>query len=245
MRLLYYFPEQAAGMIAERLSELDVTGVGPYEAPGMSQRQIEARKRRKAANGVWTPEFLRAVAWCREPAVHKELLGVFRRTTDPYIALAAVPALESTHKKLLCQRLKVFIDELPAEEGGPFGAGYELLVCLAEHSDEDSKPVFHRYMENAGIQRRRTMCHVLRKARGDWSTGLLAPLLTDKRATGWTYGVYPGQNKPRLPIRVCDEAAQTISMQFPSLSFRLAGNHRDLDRKIETMQSALGMDSPE
>lgn len=58
-------------------------------------------------------------------------------------------------------------------------------------------------------------------------------------AEGWTYAVVPGNNEPRLPIRVCDEAAQTITKNFPTLHFEMTGEHKRLDEQIKTMQRQI------
>jgi hypothetical protein len=125
------------------------------------------------------------------------------------------------------------------EEDGPFGDGYNLLRGLGQYGGTDAKPVFHKYLEHSTVQRCRTMCHVLRKVRGEWAINLLAPLLNDRReANGWTYPVKANENEPRLPIRICDEAAQTIALGVKNekISFSMVGTHADLDRQIGAIQ---------
>src|SRR5438445_636833 len=97
-------------------------------------------------------------------------------------------------------------------------------------------------MSPAGAQsklRPRLLLHVSNQRR-EWDVESLAPLLTDRRPDrGWMYGVDPGPNGPRLPIRVCDEAAGVISGDHPGLPFRLAGTHEDLDRQIAAMRERI------
>ena len=52
-----------------------------------------------------------------------------------------------------------------------------------------------------------------------------------------------GQNKPRLPIRVCDEAAITLCLNYPDLKFHQAGKHADLDKQIAVIRQALAQRS--
>ena len=40
-------------------------------------------------------------------------------------------------------------------------------------------------------------------------------------------------------MRVCDEAAETISLSRPELTFKMAGEHQDLDRQIATIRIRL------
>jgi hypothetical protein len=72
-----------------------------------------------------------------------------------------------------------------------------------------------------------------------WDADVLASLLDDKRSYGYTYAVVPDKNEPRREIRICDEAAVTLSQNHPELSFTLAGEHADLDRQIAAMRKRL------
>ena len=195
---------------------------------------------REVKNGVRTDEFIKAVAWSHEPAVQAELRRIFQSTSDPDILRATVLAMDPENATAFRQRLEEFISNLPKTEGGPFGEGYELLVTLGQQFGTEARPAFERYLQNASLQRRRSMCRVLAKVRGEWSIDLLAPLLLDTRpAEGWTYAVVRGQNEPRLPIRICDEAAETISQNFPKLAFEMEGEHAHLDKQIERMQNQI------
>jgi len=240
MRLLYYFPRQSVPMIAERLCRLKVHRVGPGSGFLHTDAESAAFEKREVANGVRTDEFIKAVSWCRQPAIHAELLSIFRRTTDPDLLLASMPAIIQTDAALVRTRLAAFVRELPATEDGPIGDGYNLLVALGRHVGEGAKPIFRQYLRHASVQRCWTMCQVLRETCGRWSIELLAPLLTDKRpSAGDTYEVIPGRSEPSLPIRICDEAAETIHMQYPNLRFVMAGKHNKLDRQIEAMRRQI------
>ena len=67
----------------------------------------------------------------------------------------------------------------------------------------------------------------------------LSPALKDKHEFGWDYPLVPGQNEPRRPIRICDEAAETISLSRPDLPFKLEGEHENLDRQIAAMRARI------
>lgn len=240
MRLLYYFPRQSASMIAEHLRHLKVDGYEPGARSGHTPDDLNAWMRQVAANGVRADQFVKAVAWCQEPAIRDALLGIFQQTTDPDILVGALPGIGPEYNAIVRARLETFLNKLPATEMGPFGDGYHLLTALGQRFGEKAKPIFQRYMQNASLQRCRTMCHVFRETCGHWDIDLLAPLLIDKRAAeGWTYAVYPYKNEPRLPIRICDEAAETISMNHTNMPFQMEGNHDNLDRQIAAMRAQI------
>jgi hypothetical protein len=240
MRLLYYFPRQATPIIADRLRGLQVHSTNVDVSELSSDGEMDAYVQREITNRVRTVEFVKAVAWCTEPAIQTELVGICRRTTDSQILLAALPAIDQEHRGLVRDRLESFLRRLPETERGPYGDGYHLLVALGKHFAAEVRPAFEQYLVTPGVQRRRSMSHALREIQCEWTIDLLVPLLEDKRpAEGWTYSVIPETNEPRLPIRVCDEAAETISLHHSDLPFRLGGTHSDLDRQIKAIQERI------
>lgn len=230
MRLLYYFPVESTNLIATRLGKLDVGGVG----------SITNFIERAVVNGVREEDFLKAVAWCEQPTIQTEVRKIFERTDDANILRFSLAAIDSTNPDPYRRRVEDFLRNLPETESGPFGDGYNLLVELGKRFGADAKPAFQRYMQNASLQRLRSMCQVLSQTQGQWSVELLSPLLQDKRpAEGWTYAVIPDQNEPRQSIRICDEAAETITGNFQKLTFKMAGQHKDLDAQIEAMRERI------
>jgi hypothetical protein len=81
MRLLYYFPDEAAPLIAARLRTFDVADAG--RGDGWIRRDVR--------NRVRTVEFLRAVSWCRAAPIREALSDVARRTDDPAVKEALTP----------------------------------------------------------------------------------------------------------------------------------------------------------
>jgi hypothetical protein len=227
MRLLFYFPEEAAPLLAARLAKLDVR----------KDEGEDGWMRRCVANGVRAKEFIKAVAWSRAPAIRQALEKVFKRAEDEDALLAALPAVED--RELLRARLEPLVAALPAEEEGPYGHGYHFLVALARRTPGTARAVFERYLRKASAQRCHTVSLLLRQVKAGWDTALLGPLLADKRTWGWTYAVDPSKNEPRRPIRVCDEAALTLSRNHPELKFTRAGEHADLDRQIAAIRARL------
>ncbi len=238
MRLLYYFPKQSTEFIAERLRKLDVRNGQDHAVD--SNAQLKSYMQRERANGIGTLDFVKAVNWSRQPVVLKEVQGLFERTADAQIALATAETMNESRPELVLKRLTDFISEQPAEESGPFGDGYHLLTKLGELCRTNAKPAFLAYLQTDTLQRRRTMCRVLRETRGEWSIELLAPFLLDTRsANGWTYRVVPGQDEPRQQIRICDEAAETIAQNFRRLGFKMEGDHAQLDKQIAQMRNQI------
>lgn len=74
MRLLYYFPDEMAPIIADRLKSLDVKKVSEEE--WMKQT---------VKNGVRSDEFIKAVSWCKAAPIQEALKDIAKRTNDPEI----------------------------------------------------------------------------------------------------------------------------------------------------------------
>jgi hypothetical protein len=240
MRLLYYFPTESAEMIARRLDTLAVKAHGPGAGSMHTAEELDGYMKQCVANGVRADDFVKAVAWCAEPRIKAALLRVFDRATDPDVVVASMRSVGPDDPAKTRERAARMLAALPGDEDGPFGDGYHLLVALGKYGDAGAKSIFRTYLETRTVQRCRSTCHALRAARGEWAAELLAPLLDDSReADGWDYAVNPAQNEPRLPIRICDEAAETIAGGNKDLPFELRGTHADLDHQIEVMQRAL------
>ncbi len=240
MRLLYYYPDESAQLISDRLARLDVMKAGPGEPSSPAAGgDVDGWVRREVANGVRTDEFVKAVSWCRQPLVRAAVHDIFERTTDVDVLLAALPGIDDAEKDLIRSRLGAFLDEEPAEEDGAYGADYSLLCAMAQRLGKDAAPAFGRYLENASAQRCHSAAGALKESTGDWSVPLLLPLLDDRRPVGdYDRQVAPDVNR-RLPIRVCDTAAETLSQLRPDLEFKMEGDFGKLDDQIKTIQERL------
>jgi HEAT repeat protein len=218
MRLLYYFPNESATMLAERLKRMDVSKPKP---------DSEDWQRRDLANGVGVTEFVAAVIWCKEPTIREVLTDIFRRTDDKRVMLAALPAVQETHPELIIPRFQPMLKALPAAERWYLDDGFHLLLALGESAGKAAKPEFERYLKDASLQRRWTMCWVMEKLHSEWALEFLVPMLTDKR-TGFSGDA-----------RLCDVAASALSEIYPDLKFDSEGTPEELDRRIEKMREQI------
>jgi HEAT repeat protein len=96
MRLLYYFPQETAPLIASQLRSLDVRNPGTEIDAGTKQevKKADTYIKREVRNGVNTEDFINAVSWCQLPVIQRALADIAKRTDDPDIAklLASPPA---------------------------------------------------------------------------------------------------------------------------------------------------------
>ena len=74
IRLLYYFPEETAPLIAARLKSLDV-----------SVATSDASMQRDVKNCVATVAFIEAVSWCQAATIREALADIAKRSDDPQI----------------------------------------------------------------------------------------------------------------------------------------------------------------
>src|SRR5262249_10867554 len=71
LRLLYYVPKETAPFIAARLRSFDVKA---------AEGGLDGWTRREVRNGARTDYFIKAVKWCKEPAIEQALRDLKRRT---------------------------------------------------------------------------------------------------------------------------------------------------------------------
>jgi hypothetical protein len=237
MRLLYYYPKETVALISERLGRLNIERTSAHgKGSPATEEELDAYIRREVANGVRTDDFVKAVSWCPERKIREATRAIFMRTNDVDILLAALPGMEETDRDLIRNRLQTFLDSVPAEEGGAYGDGYNLLVALANRLGDDAVPAFERYLRKASAQRCHSAAQALRNFNGEWCMAILYGLLWDRRPVGgYSYAVDPNDQDKRLPIRVCDAAAETLHMHRPELGFALEGDYKDLDEQIRVI----------
>ncbi len=80
IRLLYYFPEETAPLIAARLKSLDV-----------SVATSDASMQRDVKNRIATVAFIEAVSWCQAATIREALADIAKRTDDPQIKKVLAP----------------------------------------------------------------------------------------------------------------------------------------------------------
>jgi hypothetical protein len=235
IRLLYYFPSECGPIVANRLRELD-----------LRSETLRNTEKDYDANGLYADHLLGALTVCKHEEVRRELVEVFRRTGDLSTALAVLPAISPERSPGVAAKLKLFVIALPeTEDDGDGeirwrGKGYSLLKLIGERFPDQSADIFREYLKNGSLQRRVTVCRLLREDWGGRLAGeILMPLLKDDSTVGkGGYRVEPNSDE-RLPVRVCDEAALTIVAHRKDLTFKLEGRHEELDRQIEVIRKRI------
>lgn len=244
VRLLYYFPKESAALVAERLRTLVAKGTSAHgKGSPATEEELDAYVRREVANRVRTDEFIEAVSWCREPQIREAIRDIFTKTDDIDVLLAALPGIEDADHILIMERFRTFLDPVPRDEGGAFGDGFNLLVELAERLGKDAAPAFESYLRDASEQHCYSAAKALRGAKGDWSLTILSRLLDDTRPIeGYTFAGRQNGRDVRLPIRVCDAAAEALTFQRPELRFTMEGEYKELDEQIKTIREKIAGD---
>jgi hypothetical protein len=195
---------------------------------------MERWTRREVANGARTDDLVKALAWCKEPTVRDSVQWIFRRTGDVDVLLAALPAVEG--EQLILARLRSFLGQVPREEGGAYGDDYNLLLAASNSIPKMAKELILNYQRGGSALRCYSVCQLTQKAPQDWSIELMSQYLDDKRSVD-------GYSRNDRPIRVCDEAAATLSSIRRDLSFDTKGSYAELDRRIEELKKKLGKSS--
>jgi hypothetical protein len=244
MRLLFYFPETTGPMIAKRLRSVDIKArSGHGSGTAATREELDAWMHREVSNGVRTDEFVGAVAWSGQADVQAAIRHMFQHTDDIDIMLAALPGVRDD-PNLVRQRIQAFLDVVPREEGGAYGDGYNLLVALVQLIGEEAASTIQQFMNEASALRCYTVTQLFRNVRGDWCVEILVSLLDDQRPVSrYTLPIDSTDQDNRLPIRVCDAAAQALQQQRPELRYVMQGTHEQLDAQIDAIRAVLSHDS--
>jgi hypothetical protein len=228
MRLLCYFPREAAPIVATRLRSLDVRRTGPSAGIGSTGGELDRYVQREDSNGVTTTDYLRAVNWCRLPQIRRELALMFRRTEDVDILLLTASALDVSEWALVKRKITAMLHR-PSEVDDE-----RPLVVLYHTGGARALPIYRKCLRTNRLADRFTICAAIRQTRGEWDRELLYPLLNDKRGTlGYAYNL---DENHRLPIRVCDCAAEVIAFHRRDVHFVMEGSYANLDRQIAVIK---------
>lgn len=252
LRLLYYFPEESVPIIATRLRGLRVHNQG--EGTDEFARNV------KANGGVCADEFVHAAAWCRELAVREAVRDIFHRTGDVRIFAAATEAFEPSEGKIIAAKADEILRGLNAAEREQ-GAVEFVLGVTAERAGADAVPLFRKTIDKATPSELGSIAKALQEAKGNWPLPLLKPMLDDVRKTERVYYVRdesvpvspaplvappaPSLNEDdgyqKIPVRVCDAAAETLSKLLKSERGKFPAKHdrASLDQFIARLKKVI------
>lgn len=216
MRLLYYFPAAATNLLARRLDALNVG----------RDVSLDDNMFRSVSNGVVADDFLHALVWSEEPAIKTSIWEIFERTDNANVFAVCVKALDANQPDVAIKRVQEFFAKNGKFDDGPYADGYRILVHLGQKFGADAKPAFEAYLRGATVEQRYSMTQVLQKTQGQWSVELLAPMLTDN------------EHAERSDA-ICYEAAQTIALNFPKLSFKMVDDKKEMDAQIAVMREKI------
>jgi hypothetical protein len=128
----------------------------------------------------------------------------------------------------------------PREENGWHRTGYDTLLALRQFGGEKARPLYREYLRGSRAQRCFSVCEALKETRGEWDQEFLWPMLSDKRPSkGYSHPVKRNADEPRRTIRVCDAAAEKISLHRKDVKFVMVGTEQELDHQIRQMRKRL------
>jgi hypothetical protein len=219
--MLYYFPAETAPAIASRLEKLDVPKT--EGATGGMMRDV--------ANGVVVKDFIEAVRGSSDKQVHAAVVGVFQRTGDWGVMLAAAPAVED--KAAVKRRIGEFLKTVSADnqvDSQKIGLTDGAVTLLGE----DALPLLAEYLEGASARGANYVAEALRRVNSAGSDAVLLKMLEDKRRA--------------IPtgVRVCDWAAQALTVHHPELMYpemtfeSTRRTDAEKDPQIAAIKAALG-----
>jgi hypothetical protein len=143
--------------------------------------------------------------------------------------------------ELIRTRIGAFLQKLPQQHRGLDAEGQQLLTAAGERLGGGAKPFIRSYLKSGDPWRRFTVCEVLRITNQESSIELLAPFLEDKRRLEPRSHQASERNSDLRQVitRVCDAAAETLSLNHPELKFKMIGTERELDEQIRILREQL------
>jgi HEAT repeat protein len=224
VRLAYYFPDAADGLIIARLDQLEA-------AADASQRD---------SNAMLEEMLVQAVSWSKSPRLRAKLLEICRKTKHHKVLLAAMPAVGKENDELVFRRLTEHLGAVPKDNPQWYERGDDLLTAVEERFPDRAEVVFRDFLKPGTVSRCRTIISVLRYTRGNLAIPFLAPLLDDRRIAQEA----DTRDPLREPVLVCDEAAETLASHSKALKFAREGSREYLDRQIDAIRHRIAEMKP-
>ncbi len=224
-RLLYYFPQESAGFVADRLRKFDV------------DRECTAR-----SSGA---SFVEASAFSDHPQIKTLLRQMFERATNPHFIVASMKSVSRNDHEFMVQRMKRLIEDQTRGNADPKGHCYKLLVGLCQYAEPEAKEVFRQYLGDRTVQHCRLACLALRKVQSElakeieWTKELITPLLDDRREAPWDSDPQSYAGRGSEPMRICDEAAETIASGDKRHRFNTLDTTSARDARIADIKSLI------
>lgn len=251
LRLLYYFPAEAAPVVTERLNKLDVA---------KAKEGTAAFNRQGVANGgIYADELIPAVAWCERPEVRAAVRGVFHRTTDAGVFSVAAPVFGKAERDVIVKKADALLAALTRDDRADRLPAF-ILGVAADRAGAASAPSFRRQMSTSDPAALGSLAAVLGKVKDDWPVELLKPLLKDERPTDRVYRVRDKnrQEPPvpaplrfadiddgydKVPVRVCDAAAEALAERIPATvgTFPEVPDRKALDEYVARLREKLAV----
>lgn len=224
LRLMFYFPKESAALLAKRIDSLKVAREG--DADGSMERAI--------ANGVEASDFVKAVSWSQEPEIRAAVTRFFQRANLDDEIVAALPGVDDV------QLIRKRLSKLSDRDDNPLA--YHYLLALINKAPKTARDDVTSYLSDRQPNRCLVVCEALRAEKVAWDVDVLAGMLVDKHPSGNEYSTADEKDAPRLPVRLCDEAAVTLAWHHDNITFDFHGDHAALDEQIAEIRKKLGLE---
>lgn len=228
-RLLYYFPDRAADMVATRIA-------------GSIQRE-------KNGHHNDLSRLLQSVAWAPQPGIRELIKKFVLSTADPDLIDSGVAAFRDPEVPENHAHLLALADKLKHSEEDPYGYAVTevLLADMNTFSDKSAETVV-AFLKGAKPEQLSILCKVCYMVPKPPVPELL-PLL-EKKSEGYGRYLIPGEGvledpgqEDFLGYRVCDNIYEIVSRVLGDEKAKCTGDRKVMDRKIAALRQRLKMDT--
>lgn len=186
--------------------------------------RIDWMKKKTETEQLSVAHIVEAIAVSRSAAVQAQIVKIMQQTPRLDYFVATLAGLGQAYDTAILTRSKELLAALPDETG----EGGALLGMIRERFPNEAKSIFREFGNSQSLARRQTLCARL------WWGDLLAqevlpPFLDDKREL-------PGRSKS---WRICDDAAQAISLARKDIDFNGDAPIEKRDQQIAQIKRTL------
>ncbi|HYF47844.1 MAG TPA: hypothetical protein VEJ63_00445, partial [Planctomycetota bacterium] len=224
MRLLYYFPKEAAPIIIERLTK--------YEAKMGKNDNYEL------------VDLLEAIAWCEDEKIIQKIRAIAKASDDDSVIAAATPAMRGGGDARYFEKLNTMLLKANSGKQYPTTTVQDLLAAISEVFPDKLEGSLQAYLDSNDHESALNAVRFLSEKRTDLAPRLLVQMLNDKRPGLGSYrkdgkDEPPDDNDEVIEMRLCDDAWWLINVAQGNKTIRCEGGHGEMDKRIEEFKKTL------
>lgn len=236
IRLLYYFPNESASIILERLDSF-------------SSKMNDENKEQLNRNNIEIASFIKSIAWSKISKIRKAIQRIVANSTEVDVVLNGIPALENLKAEPFFQKLNIMLLKSNGNFEYPSQTPQDLLNSIFTIFPKRISEVLNVYISNCGREGLINSIYFMYTSEIDLAPKILKNYLNDFNTGIGSYTMEIRSNYEHinesdyLPMRIKDNAYVLICRALGDKDAVCFGSPKKMDELINVLFDRLSTDN--